>query len=903
MKALVLVILLLGLAGSSGQAQFGLFIDDFAAGGDFQLNGDAVVLGSGNASLVRLVPAASIRSGSIQSLRSMSISSFSAYFEFRISSPGGMADTENEPGGDGLVFMIQNLGPQALGNPGHGVGYEGIGSSVAIEFDTFCNPWLNDPNSNHVGLLAGGSVLHSSAGTTATVAARFDNGNRWHVWIDYDAQVLELRCSQSGTRPAQALLTRNIDIPAIVGGNSAWVGISAATYSAWADFDLLRWEVAPRSPVTMLPAEQVVMPGQSFQTSLIGPPNSDFAILVGSQPTRAPTVFGPLGIEPASIFYVMDGFGGALNGNPFLLRTDGTGQAGIVGPTVPASLVGASLWAQAYLYSPSLPSGHALSTNGSPGAESPACKLSIGCVLADPASGLDVLDFGPADLNPTDPSLQTMPDVRAPTPGLVPVLHDHDRPVGWLRIANAANFGVMCRARYAVSSPDDPNVALNSLGTPFMVAANTTGSLGGGTPAITEHWEDAGAGFPDLVALAPGRYQLSCRIEADCSATMTNFVDLGLATTRDFLISDQTPAVLVHGLLGNASSFGDLEDLLETSSPPIPTRRFLYSSQDGTTAGLGGKTAALAAFLQDSGYTEVDLIAHSMGGLLARAYVGAPGSSSATPRRLVLLGCPNFGSEYLLRDPLYLGTLAQGFGLVGPQVARDLLAGSVFVQQLAGAWPSAAAGVHVLNLIGTADGDLSDGIVRVDEAYLPDLPNLNAPRVVNAYVAERHADWTYLPFVDRIAHFDFATGTARPSFKLVQAFLLEPTTEPLVAIAGAVATPFILPQIKGSPAPVAMMEGTLWLPLGGLVPVSSPASMNGLGNLLWNANSRTLVWVGIPVGSSDSLDTDGQNPGAGVEILLGSSDVAGARLRIADPIDLGPGQITVATISAGKFPY
>ncbi len=58
-----------------------------------------------------------------------------------------------------------------------------------------------------------------------------------------------------------------------------------------------------------------------------------------------------------------------------------------------------------------------------------------------------------------------------------------------------------------------------------------------------------------------------------------------------------------------------------------------------SVAGLG---AALAAALQRESATEVQLVAHSMGGLVARAALRSP--AGAKVKRLVMLGTPNYGS-------------------------------------------------------------------------------------------------------------------------------------------------------------------------------------------------------------------------------------------------------------------
>ncbi|OJX56878.1 MAG: hypothetical protein BGO89_10145 [Candidatus Kapaibacterium thiocyanatum] len=51
------------------------------------------------------------------------------------------------PGADGIVFVVQNSGPTALGKSGEGIGYEGMPKTLAVEFDTYLNPARRDVSS------------------------------------------------------------------------------------------------------------------------------------------------------------------------------------------------------------------------------------------------------------------------------------------------------------------------------------------------------------------------------------------------------------------------------------------------------------------------------------------------------------------------------------------------------------------------------------------------------------------------------------------------------------------------------------------------------------------------------------------------------------------------------------
>ncbi|MBX3736566.1 MAG: PEP-CTERM sorting domain-containing protein [Candidatus Didemnitutus sp.] len=179
------------------------------------------------------------RSGSFFTTSSYNVSGFSAAFEFRISSPGGISDGI-AAGADGLAFVIQRAGATALGGSGEALGYgarggtNGIGNSVAVEFDTFKNSW--DPDSNHIGIDTNGNLTSLA---TAGVSSAFDNGTNWTVWVDYNGTVLEVRASQNGVRPTAALLSQSINIANTIGGSTAFVGVTGATGSAFGKHEVL----------------------------------------------------------------------------------------------------------------------------------------------------------------------------------------------------------------------------------------------------------------------------------------------------------------------------------------------------------------------------------------------------------------------------------------------------------------------------------------------------------------------------------------------------------------------------------------------------------------------------------------------------------------------------------------
>lgn len=201
--------------------------------------------------------------GSVFTGTTYGISSFSAAFEFKITNPGGGSDLSGQQGADGLAFVIQrsSAGKNALGDPGEGLGYLGLNRSMAVEFDTWFNVNRGDPNSNHYGIDLNGSV---NSVASASEATRFDNGQKWSVWIDYTGTILEVRASTDGVRPATAVLTYGtaqnpFDLVDTIQDSSAYIGFTGATGSATGTHQLLSFAFSD----TYLPGGVSVVPEPS----------------------------------------------------------------------------------------------------------------------------------------------------------------------------------------------------------------------------------------------------------------------------------------------------------------------------------------------------------------------------------------------------------------------------------------------------------------------------------------------------------------------------------------------------------------------------------------------------------------------------------------------------------------
>lgn len=236
------------VAGPAGAATV-ISYPDFSSTAGLQLNGATTVVGNE----LRLTPPSTGQGGSVFSTSTVSLASgasFSTFFQFRFTSPG-VSDGLGT-GADGITFMLQT-NSNSVGGAGGGLGYQGIGNSVAIEFDTWNNGAGDNFSSNHVGIDVNGSL---SSIALAEVIDDMNNGAIWSAWIDYDSasQLLEVRLAETASRPVAALLSANLDVANYLGSTNAYVGFSGATGSAWADQRILNWTLNDNySPINDVP--------------------------------------------------------------------------------------------------------------------------------------------------------------------------------------------------------------------------------------------------------------------------------------------------------------------------------------------------------------------------------------------------------------------------------------------------------------------------------------------------------------------------------------------------------------------------------------------------------------------------------------------------------------------------
>ncbi len=184
-------------------------------------------------------------------------------------------------GADGMTFVIQGVGAAAIGALGAGLGYDGLGQSVAVEIDNYQG--TGDINANHIAILSNGSVTTHLA--TFTPGWDLEDGQSHTVWVEYDGPANQLRVYAAQgivtQRPASPVLSATLDLPSLV-GSQAWFGFSGGTGGLFNNHDVESWSLSlnayalPAPPVLTSPGNETTVLGSAVNRQLQATdPNGD----------------------------------------------------------------------------------------------------------------------------------------------------------------------------------------------------------------------------------------------------------------------------------------------------------------------------------------------------------------------------------------------------------------------------------------------------------------------------------------------------------------------------------------------------------------------------------------------------------------------------------------------------
>ncbi len=207
-----------------------------------QLNGSAAQDGSS----VQLTNAPAEAGSVFIDVSQLPIQAFTTFFRFQVT-PSPKTDLLSMAGG--FTFTIQKDGASALGGSGQGLGYEGIGKSVAVKFDLDTS---GDDGRDSVGLYTDGIVPSTPSVSLAGTGIDLHSGDVIDAEIGYDGVTLGLTLTDIDNQATWSHAFP-IDIPSVVGSNYAYVGFTGGTGAEAANQRLLDWTYVPVAPGSSAP--------------------------------------------------------------------------------------------------------------------------------------------------------------------------------------------------------------------------------------------------------------------------------------------------------------------------------------------------------------------------------------------------------------------------------------------------------------------------------------------------------------------------------------------------------------------------------------------------------------------------------------------------------------------------
>ncbi len=218
----------------------------FQSTAELQFNGTSVLEQSpySLAGTVALTQGLGNQAGSIFYSAPQNVEAFTTDFTFEVApvvslTPGYLSNVA-----DGITFTIQNNGPKALGGPGGGLGYRDIPKSVAIKFDFLNNS--GEGNASTGLYLNGASPTVPAVDLTGSDFTLLGTGGEFNAHMTYDGAILTLTMVNKNTHPSTTFThSWAVDIPAAVGGTTAYVGFTGATGSQFSTDTLQSWTYLP----------------------------------------------------------------------------------------------------------------------------------------------------------------------------------------------------------------------------------------------------------------------------------------------------------------------------------------------------------------------------------------------------------------------------------------------------------------------------------------------------------------------------------------------------------------------------------------------------------------------------------------------------------------------------------
>ena len=273
------------LTVASSQATTGIdFSGGFAASqGQMILNGSTDLDGS----RLQLTDGGQYEAGSTWYSTPVNIQAFTTNFTFQLVNPGA----------DGITFAIQNNNTSAIGPTAGNLGYGYIPNSIAIKFDLFNN---RGEGPDSTGLYVDGAPPIIPAIDMTSSGVNLHSGDIMAVQMVYNGATLTMTITDTVTN-ATFSTSFTINIPATVGGNTAYMGFTGGTGTLTASQEILTWTYTPVAGLPTPTFTPVAGTYTTAQTVTITDSSSGATIYYttdGTTPTTSSTQYtGPITVS------------------------------------------------------------------------------------------------------------------------------------------------------------------------------------------------------------------------------------------------------------------------------------------------------------------------------------------------------------------------------------------------------------------------------------------------------------------------------------------------------------------------------------------------------------------------------------------------------------------------------
>ncbi|MBK7575949.1 MAG: hypothetical protein IPI24_00765 [Ignavibacteria bacterium] len=201
---------------------------------------------------------------------------FDLRFSFRMNQGNDNGQPDSGPAGaDGIAVVFQNEARTAIGQPGDGIGYNGVPHGLAIEFDSYLNAAFSDPSPSHVGVQVGDNMVirpwHAAPYLRAVTSERVPlfvaDGTIYFARVTLAGKRLFVYCSTTQDLGEPLLVVDSIDINEILrlrADGACYVGFTSSTGKSSQIHEFLSLEIEGCSPLVSSTEDEAEGSGSSF---------------------------------------------------------------------------------------------------------------------------------------------------------------------------------------------------------------------------------------------------------------------------------------------------------------------------------------------------------------------------------------------------------------------------------------------------------------------------------------------------------------------------------------------------------------------------------------------------------------------------------------------------------------